>query len=66
LRKTRQFIAATKIVAESTLNNLQMEPLRYSFLNATGSAMKPEIRAVVVGLIFAAIAFGVILSIAPR
>jgi hypothetical protein len=40
--------------------------LRYSFLNATGSAMKPEIRAVIVGLVFAAIAFGLVVLIAPH
>jgi hypothetical protein len=43
-----------------------MEFLRNSFLGAKGSAMKPEIRAVVVGLLFAAVAFGVVILIAPH
>jgi hypothetical protein len=43
-----------------------MEFLKYSFLGATGSAMKPEIRAVIVGLVFAAVAFGVAVLLAPH
>jgi hypothetical protein len=43
-----------------------MEFLRYRFLGATGSDLKPEIRAVIVGLVFAAVAFGVVVFIAPH